>query len=86
MLQRSRDEALYLSFRFPTLEPGSSVQFSWGYLLSLADLSAAMHTMSIVSIVQPTSVASGVAAVFSAFVEGTVGKVDFYITNSSLVP
>jgi hypothetical protein len=84
-LLRSRDEALYLNFRFPTLEAGSSVGFSWGYMLNMADLTSAMHAMSVVSIAQPTSVASGIAAVFSALVQGTVSKVDFYITNSSMV-
>ncbi len=86
VLLRSRDEALHLNFRYPTLEPGMSVEFSWGYILNMADLISAMHAMSIVSISQPTSVASGVMAVFSALVEGiAVSKVAFYITNSSMV-
>jgi hypothetical protein len=81
----SADEAINLNFRFDSLDAGASVSFTWAYILRLEDLVSAMDELSLVSVVQPTTVVSGAMVAFSATVAASASLVSFTVSNSTVV-
>ena len=79
------DEAINLNYLFDVLDAGASVTFTWAYILNMGDLLTAMNVLSVVSIVQPTTMASGTAAAFSAVVAAPATLVVFTISNATMV-
>ena len=85
---RNADEAVNMVMRFPTLDAGASVTFTWAYVLNQADLLPALNSIATITIVNPTNTASGKTCIFSANVYGAASLVQFYVnygTTSSLV-
>mgnify|MGYP006087829613 FL=1 len=80
---RSADEGINLAFRFDELEAGASVSFSFAYVLSEADLEAAMASINALTVTQPTDTVGGVSVLFACSLEnvGTSNKMDFFVTH-----
>jgi len=55
---RYADEALHLTFNYPTIGAGEVVQFSYAYILNENDLLLAMESLNGVVISQPTGICS----------------------------
>lgn len=80
---RTADENMFLSMRFPTLDVGASVTFSWAYMLSGDGVSTAFNSMANIRIVQPTDVASGSSCAYTVVVYGAVTTVHFFVTQNN---
>ena len=76
---RLRDEAVHLTFKFPAIHPKEIVQFSFAYVLNAADLSAAMLSVSALTIVQPTLEVSGSRVDFSVVASTPFVRAEFFI-------
>jgi hypothetical protein len=81
----SGDEAINLNFRFDSLDAGAAVSFTWVYILRRDDLVTALEAVSVVNVVQPTTVASGTSVAFSATVSLRASLVLFTVSNSTQV-
>ncbi len=81
---RSLDEGINMVLRFPTLDPGASITFSWAYILNQADLLPALNSIASVTIVQPTDTASGRSCTFSANIGAATTLVQFYVQTGSV--
>ena len=81
---RYADEGINMVMRFPTLDAGASVTFSWAYVLNQADLLPALNSIATIAIIQPTNTASGATCIFSANVAGPASLVQFYVNYGSV--
>ena len=77
------DTAFNLILRFPQLEAGASVTFTWFYLLRANDItavsSAGPNVMALMQIHQPVTVATGPRCVYAVKVNAVSSNVMFYI-------
>ena len=74
------DEAIHLVFKYPSISPGETVQFSYAYVLKAADLDQAMAGIATVTVTQPTSDMTGRFVTVAARVSNaTASAVSFYI-------
>ena len=60
------------------------MSFTWAYILNVADLLPAMNVLSVITVVQPTTVASGTAAPFAVVMAAPTATVWFFVQYSVL--
>ncbi len=78
------DDAIGLAYDLGDLAPGQSTTLDYAYVLSAADLDAALGSLSQVTILEPSGFASGAAALFEVRTNNptsATSKVDFFVAG-----
>ena len=79
--KRRADQGINLVFRFPRIDPGASISFTWVYVLDESDLQKAIMGIEAVTILQPSAAASGMV-LFSASVISKIKTVIFTVQST----